>query len=122
MGNITTIALGFLGCGGLAAIVYFITSRSGGKSKIMEAVHKVTQKIGQEKLDKLEEKKNKVKMEVEIKEEVADKILLFSAPKLIGAGLGAIGNLGIKKLDKAISLKNIETKKIGRDILVEGRL
>lgn len=57
-----------------------------------------------------------------IKEGVADKILLFSAPKLIGDGLGAIGNLGIKKLDKAISLKNIETKKIGRDILVEGRL
>jgi diaminohydroxyphosphoribosylaminopyrimidine deaminase/5-amino-6-(5-phosphoribosylamino)uracil reductase len=57
-----------------------------------------------------------------ISEGIADKMLLFSAPKLIGAGLGAIGNLGIKKLDKAISLKDIETRKIGKDILVEGRL
>ncbi len=57
-----------------------------------------------------------------ISEGIADKILLFSAPKLIGAGLGAIGNLGIKKLDKAISLKNIETRKVGKDILVEGYL
>ena len=57
-----------------------------------------------------------------IKEGIADKILLFSAPKLIGQGLGAIGNLGITNLDKAINLKNFETKKIGKDILVEGYL
>ena len=74
MGSISTIALGFLGCGGLAAIVYFITSRSGGKSKIMEAVHKITQKIGQEKIDEIEEKQNKIKTEIEIKENVAEDV------------------------------------------------
>ena len=74
MGGITTIALGFAGFGGLAAIAWFITSRSGGKSKIMEAVHKLTQKIGQEKVDEIEVNQNKVKMEIEIKEEVAEEV------------------------------------------------
>ncbi len=55
-----------------------------------------------------------------IKAGIADKVLIFTAPKLIGNGLGAIGSLGIKKIDKAIKLKNITTRKIGKDLLVEG--
>lgn len=57
-----------------------------------------------------------------IKEGVVDKILIFTAPKIIGNGLGAIGNLGIKKINNAISLKNPTTKKIGKDLLIEGYL
>ena len=57
-----------------------------------------------------------------IKEKIADKILIFTAPKLVGNGLGAIGNLGIKKIDKAVKLKNINTKQIGKDILLEAYL
>ena len=57
-----------------------------------------------------------------IKDGVVDKILIFTAPKLIGNGLGAIGNLGVNKIDKAIELKNPEVKKIGKDVLIEGYL
>ncbi len=57
-----------------------------------------------------------------IKEKIVDKILIFTAPKIIGNGLGAISNLGIKKIDKAIKLKSVSTKKIGKDLLVEGYL
>ena len=57
-----------------------------------------------------------------IKEGIIDKVLIFTAPKIIGNGLGPIKNLGIKKVDKAINLKNVATKKIGRDLLVEGNL
>ncbi|MFH0867930.1 MAG: bifunctional diaminohydroxyphosphoribosylaminopyrimidine deaminase/5-amino-6-(5-phosphoribosylamino)uracil reductase RibD [Candidatus Woesearchaeota archaeon] len=57
-----------------------------------------------------------------IKECIVDKLLIFTAPKLIGNGLGPIKNLGIKKVNKAIKLKDISTKKIGKDILVEGNL
>ena len=57
-----------------------------------------------------------------IKEGVVDKILIFTAPKIIGNGLGAIGNLGINKIDKAINLKNPVTRKIGNDLLVEAYL
>ena len=57
-----------------------------------------------------------------IKEEIVDKILIFTAPKIIGNGLNPIKNLGIKKVNKAIKLKNISTKNIGKDFLVEGYL
>ena len=57
-----------------------------------------------------------------IKEGIIDKVLIFTAPKIIGNGLSPIKNLGIKKVDKAINLKNVFTKKIGKDLLVEGNL
>ncbi len=57
-----------------------------------------------------------------IKEGIVDKLLMFTAPKLIGNGLDPIKNLGIKKVKKAIRLKDMSTKKIGKDFLVEGNL
>ena len=57
-----------------------------------------------------------------IREGIVDKVLIFTAPKIIGNGLEPIKNLGIKKVDKAIALKNVLTKKIGKDLLVEGNL
>lgn len=57
-----------------------------------------------------------------IREKIVDKLLVFTAPKIIGNGLGPIKNLGIKKVNKAIELKNVSTSKIGRDFLIEGYL
>ena len=57
-----------------------------------------------------------------IKEKLVDKMLIFSAPKIIGKGKGAIGELGITKIDNAINLKEYRTTKIGKDVLVEGYL
>ena len=57
-----------------------------------------------------------------IKEGIVDKALIFTAPKIIGNGIGAIGSLGIKKINKAINLKNPVCRKIGRDVLIEGYL
>ena len=57
-----------------------------------------------------------------IKEDVVDKVLIFTAPKLIGNGIGPIGNLGIKKIRKAIDLKNPVCKRVGKDMMIEGYL
>jgi len=57
-----------------------------------------------------------------IKEKIVDKILVFTAPKIIGSGLGAIGNLNVKQVNNAIKLKDISYKRVGRDLLVEGYL
>ncbi len=57
-----------------------------------------------------------------IKDRIADKLLIFTAPKIVGNGLEAIGNLGITNIDKAVKLKNIKTMKIGKDVLLEGYL
>ena len=57
-----------------------------------------------------------------IADKIVDKVLIFTAPKIIGNGMGAISSLGIKKVNKAIKLKKIRTKQIGKDLLVEGYL
>ena len=57
-----------------------------------------------------------------IKEGIVDRVLIFTAPKIIGNGIGAIGSLGIKKINNAINLKNPLTRKIGKDLLIEGYL
>jgi len=57
-----------------------------------------------------------------IKSGIADKVLFFISPQFIGKGLGALGNLGINKVDKSIKLKSLDYRKIGRDILIEGYL
>ena len=57
-----------------------------------------------------------------IKAGIIDKVLLFTAPKIIGNGLGPIGNLGINKIGNAINLKNPVCRKIGKDTLVEAYL
>lgn len=72
MSTIGTIFILFGGIGAVAFIANWFTSRSGGKSDIMEAVHKITQKIGQEKIDKIEGDQNKIKTEITIKEDIAE--------------------------------------------------
>lgn len=57
-----------------------------------------------------------------IKARAVDKIFIFTAPKLIGNGLGAIGNLGVNKIDKAINLKDTKCSRVGKDMLVEAYL
>lgn len=58
-----------------------------------------------------------------IKEGLVDKVMLFTSPKLLGNDAkGVIGPLGIKELNHVITLKDISTRKVGKDILVEGYL
>lgn len=57
-----------------------------------------------------------------IKAGVVDKIMIFTAPKLIGNGHGAIGNLGVSKIGKAINLKDPVCSRVGKDMLVEAYL
>lgn len=52
------------------------------------------------------------------------KIYAFIAPKIIGgqSGFNPIGDLGIIKMNEALSLKNMQMKEINGDILIEGYL
>ena len=57
-----------------------------------------------------------------IKAGLVDKIMIFTAPKLIGNGKGAIGNLGVTKITKVINLKNPVCRHVGKDMLIEAYL
>jgi diaminohydroxyphosphoribosylaminopyrimidine deaminase/5-amino-6-(5-phosphoribosylamino)uracil reductase len=57
-------------------------------------------------------------------EGLIDKVLLFLSPKLIGdhQALGIFGGRGVSNLQEAIALKEMKTRRIGEDMLLEGYL
>ncbi|RKX18371.1 MAG: bifunctional diaminohydroxyphosphoribosylaminopyrimidine deaminase/5-amino-6-(5-phosphoribosylamino)uracil reductase RibD [Candidatus Zixiibacteriota bacterium] len=57
-----------------------------------------------------------------IREHLVDKFHFIMAPMIIGGGLDAISDLGIRHLDKALRFKEYEVEKIGEDCLFTGYL
>ncbi|NWG02384.1 MAG: bifunctional diaminohydroxyphosphoribosylaminopyrimidine deaminase/5-amino-6-(5-phosphoribosylamino)uracil reductase RibD [Syntrophaceae bacterium] len=55
-------------------------------------------------------------------EGLIDKLLLFLSPKIMGdpQALGIFGGRGVSRLQEAVTLKEIKTRRIGEDILLEG--
>jgi diaminohydroxyphosphoribosylaminopyrimidine deaminase/5-amino-6-(5-phosphoribosylamino)uracil reductase len=53
---------------------------------------------------------------------LADRIMVVSAPIIIGEGLSAVGDLNVKTIDRSIKLFNVESKRIGVDCLIIGDL
>ncbi len=58
-----------------------------------------------------------------LKEKLVDKVMLFTSPKIMGDDAkGFSGQLGVKDLDEVIEIKELITKKMGKDILIQGYL
>jgi diaminohydroxyphosphoribosylaminopyrimidine deaminase/5-amino-6-(5-phosphoribosylamino)uracil reductase len=57
-----------------------------------------------------------------LKQKLADNMILIVAPIIIGEGVNAVADLGIKTIDNSIKLFNISQKKIGSDCAVIGDL
>ncbi len=55
-----------------------------------------------------------------LREKLVDKLHLFIAPKILGAGKDAFGNMGIRAIGDAIPLRDREMEMIGDDLLVTG--
>jgi diaminohydroxyphosphoribosylaminopyrimidine deaminase/5-amino-6-(5-phosphoribosylamino)uracil reductase len=53
---------------------------------------------------------------------LADRLVVVVAPKLIGRGIEAIGDLGTTNLDEAITFSSVETRKLGADVVFDARL
>jgi riboflavin biosynthesis pyrimidine reductase len=56
-----------------------------------------------------------------IKQRMADRIMVVIAPIMIGDGIPAIGNLGVKILKDSIALEGMEWIKSGPDLFISGR-
>lgn len=54
--------------------------------------------------------------------QLADRLIVVVAPKLIGKGIDSIGDLGIRRLRDALKFKKLRTKRIGPDIVFDGFL
>lgn len=53
---------------------------------------------------------------------LVDRVIAIIAPKIIGAGIDAIGDLDIARLDEAITFSSARTHRLGQDIVFDGRL
>lgn len=51
-----------------------------------------------------------------------DRLLVCIAPKLIGAGVDAVGNLGIVRMDDALRFAEVSFTSLGEDVIFDGRL
>jgi riboflavin-specific deaminase-like protein len=51
-----------------------------------------------------------------------DRLVMAIAPKIIGRGVDAIGDLGIERLQDAITFSSIETSKLDQDLIFDGRV
>jgi diaminohydroxyphosphoribosylaminopyrimidine deaminase/5-amino-6-(5-phosphoribosylamino)uracil reductase len=57
-----------------------------------------------------------------LSERMIDRMVIAIAPKIIGQGIEAIGDLGITSLADAITFSSVRTRRLGDDIIFDGRL
>ena len=54
---------------------------------------------------------------------LADELIAFVAPKLVGAaGLSWTGGLRVKRMDRALALEQVEVRRSGSDVMIRGLL
>lgn len=53
---------------------------------------------------------------------LVDRMVVIQAPKIVGAGIEAVGNLGVNHLDEAIRFDSIRTRRLGGDLIMDGRI
>ncbi len=56
-----------------------------------------------------------------LKNKIVDKVVFFYAPKIVGSeGISMVGELGIPNIKKSLEIKNIKTRKIKDELMIEG--
>lgn len=57
-----------------------------------------------------------------LRQKLADKLVVILAPKLLGSGIDAVGDLDIPDVGKALKLSSVKTYRSGEDLVIEARL
>lgn len=57
-----------------------------------------------------------------LKEKMADRLVIITAPKITGKGIDAVGDLGIKRMDDSIRLSVKKVFRKGDDIIIDARM
>ena len=55
-----------------------------------------------------------------LREKLADRLVIIIAPKIIGHGTEAIGDLNIDTVDQSYQLDHINVRTLDDDIMIEG--
>ncbi len=57
-----------------------------------------------------------------LRERIVDRVAVCIAPKILGRGIEAVGDLGIHDLDRCVALENVSLTTYGPDIILEADL
>jgi riboflavin biosynthesis pyrimidine reductase len=57
-----------------------------------------------------------------LKENLTDRIVIVIAPKIVGKGIEAVGDLGIKTIDESLRIAYRKVSRKGADIILDGRI
>ena len=58
-----------------------------------------------------------------LRDRIADKILMVLAPRILGGDAwNSVGDLGIRRISRSVTLSEVRSRRVGEDILVEGYL
>ena len=57
-----------------------------------------------------------------LSDRIVDELMFYVAPRLLGAGIGGVGDLGIELVDEGITLERMELKRLGDDALISGKV
>lgn len=57
-----------------------------------------------------------------LRERLVDRVAVCVAPKILGRGIEAVGDLDIRDLDRCVTLKNPTVSQCGPDVILEGDL
>jgi len=53
-----------------------------------------------------------------LRADIADKLLVFLSPKVMGEGMGGFGDLGVRELSSLYRLYNMRAQRMGEDLLI----
>jgi diaminohydroxyphosphoribosylaminopyrimidine deaminase/5-amino-6-(5-phosphoribosylamino)uracil reductase len=56
-----------------------------------------------------------------VRQKLVDKFLVIQAPKIMGGGIDAVGDLGVLDIDRALKLSFVKTFRNGEDLVIEAR-
>jgi riboflavin biosynthesis pyrimidine reductase len=56
-----------------------------------------------------------------IRQRLVDKYIVISAPKIMGKGIDAVGDLGILDIDSALKLSFVKAYRNGQDLIIEAK-
>ncbi|MGH2461022.1 MAG: RibD family protein, partial [Chloroflexota bacterium] len=57
-----------------------------------------------------------------LQDRLADRLVICIAPKVIGAGVEAIGDLDVRRLDDALTFSRYHFSPLGEDVIFDGQL
>jgi diaminohydroxyphosphoribosylaminopyrimidine deaminase/5-amino-6-(5-phosphoribosylamino)uracil reductase len=105
-----------------AADAYLASSDNGGQSPSRSVdLSALLRVLGQRRIASVLVEGGSAIITSLLAQRTADRLVAAIAPKIIGKGLPAIGELGIQTLNDAITFSSVKIRKLGQDIIFDGR-